>query len=701
MTIEKLMPPLAPHRPTRTTQHGEVREDPYAWLKACNWQEVMRRPDALDGEIRAYLEAENAYARAVMASTEPLQKRLVAEMKARIKEDDSTVPFDDGPFAYYVRYVDGGQHPIYCRRDRAGREEILLDGNAEVRGHTYYAIGAARHSPDHRLFAYSVDTNGSEYFTVRVRDLATGADLADAIESAKGDLVWANDSRTLFCTLLDANHRAHRAIRHRVGAADAIDVIVYDEREPSFFVELDKTESGRFIVVASYDHTTTELRLIEADAPEREPVLVAAREHDVDYDVSDHGDTFYIRTNADGAEDFKIATAPIATPGRDHWRDLVQHEAGRYIRSIHLFVDHLVRFERVDALPRISVRDLATGREHAIAFDEEAYEIGVLPGLEFQTATLRFNYSSMTTPERVFDYDMRTRRRTLRKQQEIPSGHDPSAYVTRRLYATSHDGARVPISILHRKGRPNGSPGPLVLYGYGAYGFAMPASFVANRLSLVDRGFTYAIAHVRGGTDRGFGWYCAGKLAHKPNTFRDFIAAAENLVEAGYACAGDIAIQGRSAGGMLLGAVTNMRPDLFRAVVAEVPFVDVLNTMSDAELPLTPPEWTEWGNPLNDPTVYKLIRSYSPYDNIVARDYPHVLAVAGLTDPRVTYWEPAKWIARLRTCTTGESLKLLVTNMQAGHFSAAGRFDRLNEVALTYAFLLKVFGLSEDERNGA
>jgi oligopeptidase B len=693
MTFEKLMPPLAPRRPERIVQHGEAREDPYAWLKAANWQEVMRRPEALAPDIRAYLEAENAYAHAVMAPTEGLQKRLVAELKGRIKEDDSTVPADDGPFAYYARHVAGGQHPVYCRTDRTGREEVLIDGNAEAAGHSYYLIGTTRHSPDHRLLAYSVDANGSEYFTVRLRDLATGQDLPDAIASAKGDIAWANDSRTLFCTLLDANHRPYRVVRHRIGGAPDAAEVVYDETDPSFFVEVDKTESRKFIVIGSYDHTTTEIRLVDADAPEAPAILVAAREPDVDYDVTHHGGTVLIRTNADGAEDFKIVTAPAATPGRVHWRELIPHRPGCYIRALHVFAGHLVRLERVDGLPRITIRDLAAGAEHAIAFAEEAYDLGILPGFEFATEVLRFSYSSMTTPERIFDYDMRSRTRRLRKEQEIPSGHDPAAYATRRLFATAPDGARVPISLLHRNDSPPGGERPLVLYGYGAYGMAVPASFVASRLSLVDRGFTYAIAHVRGGTDRGFGWYRAGKLAHKPNTFHDFIAAAETLIASGCARAGNIAIQGRSAGGMLLGAVANMRPDLFRAAVAEVPFVDVLNTMSDAELPLTPPEWSEWGNPVEDPATYRLIRSYSPYDNIAERDYPSILAVAGLTDSRVTYWEPAKWIAKLRATATGDSLKLLVTNMQAGHFSAAGRFDRLNEVALVYAFLLKVYGL--------
>ena len=694
-------PPIAPERPNRIVRHGEASDDPYAWLKDPDWRAVMRDPERLDADIRAYLEAENAYAAAATEPTEALRETLFAELKGRIREDESTAPMPDGAYAYYVRYETGGQHPKYCRRrgDDAP-EQLLLDGDREARAHAFFRIGACRHSPRHDRIAYSVDLNGAERFTLRIRDLGAGADLPDRIDDAKGDAAWANDGETLFYTLLDDDHRPHRVFAHVVGTDPAGDRLVYEEQDPGFFVGLERSESGRFIAITAHDHETSEVHLIPADAPEEAPATVAPREPGVRYEVAHHGERLFILTNADGAEDFKIVEAPVATPGRAHWRDWLAHEPGRLLRSILAFGGHLVRCERSRGLPRIVVAELPGGAEHAIAFDEEAYDLRAIRGYEFETTTLRFAYSSMTTPEQTFDYDMATRRRTLRKQQEVPSGHDAARYVTRRLFATGRDGAQVPISLLHRRDTPRDGSAPLLLYGYGAYGYATPAAFSTTRLSLVDRGFVYAIAHVRGGTDQGYGWYLAGKLDRKTNSFLDFIAAAERLIEARYTGPGNVAIHGGSAGGMLVGAVANMRPDLLRAVVAEVPFVDVLNTMCDADLPLTPPEWPEWGNPIDDAAAYRRIKSYSPFDNVAARDYPHMLATAGLTDPRVTYWEPAKWVARLRARKTDDNLLVLKTNMEAGHAGAAGRFDRLREVAFVQAFLLQVFDMAGAEREG-
>ena len=447
------------------------------------------------------------------------------------------------------------------------------------------------------------------------------------------------------------------------------------------------------MVVDAHDHVTSEARLVDAARPDSAPVLVAARDPMTEYDVSHHGDRLIILTNAGGAEDFRIVETPIATPGREHWVDLVPHRPGVLIAGFEVYARWLVRLERENALPRIVVRDLASGEEHAIAFEEEAYSLGLAGGYEFDTDTLRFTYSSMTTPEHVYDYDMRTRKRVVRKVQEVPSGHDPADYVTRRIMAASHDGEAVPVSVLHRKDTPLDGSAPLLLYGYGSYGMSMPASFGTTRLSLVDRGFVYAVAHVRGGTERGYAWYTGGKLAKKTNTFHDFIAAARALAERGFTRRGRIAIHGGSAGGLLVGACTNMAPELFHAVIAEVPFVDVLNTICDDTLPLTPPEWPEWGNPLESEAAYDCIAAYSPYDNVEAKAYPHIIATAGLTDPRVTYWEPAKWVAKLRATKTDDHLLVLHTNMEAGHGGAAGRFDRLKETALVYAFVLQVFGL--------
>ena len=689
-------PPTASRRPNTVMLHGHARTDDYEWLKDPNWQQVMKTPEVLDADIRSYLEAENNFSNAALAPDGALVRELFEELKGRIKEDDSTVPSPDDPYEYYVRYETGEQHPIFCRRrisdEEDAAEEVLLDGNREAEDKAYFRVGSLCHGPDHRHIAYSLDLNGSERFTIQIYDSEADMVLAERIHNAKGDMVWANDSCRLFYAVIDDNHRPYRIMCHEVGTPTTADTLIYEEIDPGFFLSIAPSNSRRFVVISAHDHTTSEVRLIAASASDTIPVLVAPRERDVEYDVSHHGNKLLILTNADGAEDFKIVEAPLTNPGRANWTDWQAHEAGTLIRSVVVFSDHVVRLERVSGLPRIVVTELASSEEHAIEFDEEAYELGILPGYEFDTTTLRFTYSSMTTPQRTYDYNMTSRTRKLRKEQTIPSGHDPGSYVTRRLFVESHDGARVPISVLHHIDTTIDGTAPCMLYGYGSYGMSMPASFSPNRLSLVDRGFVYAIAHIRGGTERGYSWYTAGKLMNKRNTFEDFIAAGEHLAQASYTARGEIAIHGGSAGGMLVGTAVNMRPDLFRAVIAEVPFVDVLNTMCDKNLPLTPPEWPEWGNPIEDKASYDNIRSYSPYDNVVAQGYPAMLVTAGLTDPRVTYWEPAKWVARLRALKTDDNPILLRTNMDAGHGGASGRFDRLEEVGLAYAFVLIAFG---------
>ena len=683
-------PPMAARRPVTVTRHGETMTDDYAWLRDADWRAVMRDPARLTPEIRSYLEAENAYTAAALAGTRDLQAELVAEMRGRIAEEDSSVPHRHGAYEYYVRFETGGEYPIYARRPLPdGAEEIIVHGPSEAEGRSYYRIAACAHSPDHRYAAIAIDPDGSELCRVRIREIATGVDLADTLANAQGDLAWANDGETLFYTMLDAEHRPNRVYRHRLGGAQDRDALIYEEMDTGFYLGLDRSESGRFIQISAHSHSnTTEIRLIDADAPARDPVLVAVRETGHDYDLAHAGDRFFIRTNAGGAEDFKIMETPVDAVGRANWREVVAHKPGRFIRRVDIFRDYLVRLEREGGLPAIVVRKLSDNSETTLAFDEEAYDLGMSRGYEFATDILRISYASMTTPERTIDVDMKTGARTLRKEQRIPSGHDPARYVTRRLWATSTDGVRVPITLLHRRGLALDGHAPLLLYGYGSYGLPIPASFAASRLSLVDRGFVYAIAHIRGGSDLGQRWYLDGKLTKKMNTFRDFIAAAEHLIAEGYTAKGRIVAQGRSAGGLLMGAVANMRPDLFRAILAEVPFVDVLNTICDGSLPLTPPEWVEWGNPVEDEAAYRLMRSYCPYSNVAAQAYPHILAVAGLTDPRVTYWEPAKWVAKLRATRTDSNLLLLHTVMGAGHGGASGRFARLEEVALSFAFAL-------------
>jgi oligopeptidase B len=682
--------PLARRLPFVATYHGIRRVDDYAWLRADNWQAVMRDPAQLDPAIRAHLEAENAHAASVMADTVSLQERLFAEMKGRIKEEDATVPASDGAFAYYSRYVTGGQHPLFCRTPREGGEErVLIDGNALAKPHAYFRISGVAHSPDHKLIAYAVDTKGSEFYAVNVIEAATGKLVDSRITDNNGSLEWANDSKSLLYIWVDDEHRPRKLLRHAIGAEGA-DALIHEQDDPGFFLSIGATQDRRFLLLSVHDHETAEISLIDAADLSPPPRLVAPRESEHDYSVDHHDGRLIILTNSRGAEDYRIVEAPVDSPGQETWREIVPHKPGRLILDVVAHKDFLVRLEREDGLPRIVVRRFDSGAEHDIAFAEEAYALGISDGYEYDTPSLRFTYSSMTTPAQVFDYDMSTRTRELRKTQEIPSGHDPALYVTRRVMAPARDGETVPVSLLCRTETPLDGSAPLLLYGYGAYGMTMPAGFSTNALSLVDRGFVYAIAHVRGGKDKGYRWYKDGKREKKVNSFTDFIAAGEFLAEQGFTARGRILAHGGSAGGMLMGAVANMAPELFLGIIAEVPFVDVLTTMLDASLPLTPPEWPEWGNPIESEVDYQTIANYSPYDNVAAQAYPHILALAGLTDPRVSYWEPAKWVAKLRELSTGDGLILFRTNLEAGHAGASGRFERLKEVALAYTFALKI-----------
>ncbi|WP_219320951.1 S9 family peptidase [Methylovirgula sp. HY1] len=685
-------PMVAKHKQTRQI-HGVVLEDDYGWLRAANWHEVLRDPAALPAEIRTVIEAENAYADSVLSNTAALQELLIKEMRGRIKEDDTDVPYADGPFLYYNRHRPGGQHPIICRRLLSGGdEEILLDGDAQAKGKAFFDLAEARPSPDHRKLAWSFDDKGSELYSVKLRDLAgtqaIGTDRLETIIETDGSLVWSSGSDAFYYVRVDANHRTAQVFRHRLGTDPNADELVVEELDPAWFVHLHESSSRTHAIVTIEDHVASECYLIDLADPAAKPRLVAARAPDLRYTVEPQGGILFIRTNADGAEDFKIVRAPTTDPGRSQWVDEVPHKRGRLIVAMKLFKDYLVWLEREAGLPRIVCRNLASGEDHVVSFAEEAFHLRFEENLGYASNVLRFVYSSMTTPQETYDYDLATHARTLRKRQEISSGHDPALYVTRRLFATAPDGETVPISILHRKDLPRDGTAPLLLYGYGAYGAAMPASFDANRLSLVDRGFVYAIAHIRGGTDKGWYWYIDGKLAKKPNTFSDFIVAARYLIAENYTRTGRIVARGGSAGGMLMGAVANLAPEFFAGIIADVPFVDVLNTMLDADLPLTPPEWLEWGNPIADPEAFAAIRAYSPYDNVAAKAYPPILALGGLTDPRVTYWEPAKWVARLRATMTGGGPILLKTNMGAGHGGPAGRFEQLVEIALQYAFAL-------------
>ncbi len=694
MTKTKRTAPPAPKRvPTVETRHGFEKHDDYKWLKAANWQEVMHKPSALPKDIRAYLEAENDYFNSEMAGTKPLQRKLFAELKGRIKQDDSSVPAPDREWLYYSSYKKGGQYPLYWRMDRNGKgKKLLFDGNALAKGKSYFDIGDIAFTRDQQVAAWSYDDNGSEFYSMKVRDLRTDKDKRDILKNTSGDAVWAADGKSFFYTLQDENHRPLKTFRHVLGTKQADDILVYDEKDTGLFTDVDETASEKFIKISLHDHERSEVWLIDADKPNQRPRMVVSRDEKIEYELQHWEDRFLIKTNAGGAEDYKIVEAPLADPSLKNWKDVVPHRPGIFLVGFGVFKHFMVRLERENALPRIVIRDLKTDAEHSIAFEEEAYSLGFGEMREFDTEMLRFTYSSPTTPSQVFDYNMRTRERVLRKTQEIPSGHNPKLYVARRVLAAAHDGEQIPVTLLYRRTTKLNGKAPLWLYGYGSYGLSMPASFNSNILSLVDRGFVYAIAHIRGGQEKGRRWYKTGKLEHKQNTFKDFISAARHLIKEGFTSEGKIVAQGGSAGGMLMGAVANMAPELFKGIIAEVPFVDVLGTMLDDTLPLTPPEWPEWGNPIESKQAYENIAAYSPYDNVAAKAYPNILAVGGLTDPRVTYWEPAKWVAKLRATKTDKNLLMLKTIMTAGHGGASGRFDRLKEVAEVYAFGLKIVG---------
>ncbi|MEM7248109.1 MAG: S9 family peptidase [Acidobacteriota bacterium] len=685
--------PRADRRPTTFEHHGRTREDAYHWLRVDNWQEVLKDPSKLDPEVRAYLEAENEHAETVLGPLKDLRQSLVSEMRGRIKEKDSSVPAPDGPHAYYVRYDEGGEYPLICRQPReGGDEELLLDVNTLAEATGYCQLGGAGHSPDHRLLAYCCDVKGSEFHELTVLDLETREVIDTPISNTGGGFAWSSDSQHLFYTVLDDNHRPRWIKRHRLGTDPADDPVVFEEKDPGFFLGVGLGDEHRHVIIHAGDHVTSEVHVIPADKPEEAPACIAEREVGVQLELTEAGGMLYLLVREGDQKDGVVYLCPEPGTPRADWPRFLEHRDGVLLGGLLGFKDYLVRLEVVDALPRVIVHRISDADEHAIAFDEEAYALGLVGGNEPDTTTLRFSYSSPTTPRRTFDYDMESRDRELKKEQEIPSGHDPDEYRTERLVAKGHDGAEVPITLLYRKDTPLDGSAPVLLYGYGAYGISQSAGFSTACLSLVDRGFIHAMAHTRGGKDRGYRWYDDGKMMQKKNTFLDYISCAEHLIEKGYTSKGRICARGGSAGGMLMGAIANMRPELFASVAAIVPFVDVLTTMCDDELPLTPPEWPEWGNPLESEEAYEYIQSYSPYDQVSAQDYPNMLVMAGLTDPRVTYWEPAKWVAKLRELKTDDNLLLLRTEMGAGHGGKSGRFEHLEEVAIDYAFAIKAAG---------
>ena len=696
----RIEPPVAARKPVRLQNHGFARVDNYAWLRAENWREVVQDPSRLPPAIRAYLEAENRYADAVQAPLAALRAKLVAEMKGRLQPQDVGVPMPDGPYAYWQKYVAGGEHLVVVRAPRdGGNEEVLVDGNMLAEGKPYFAFGDSRsHSPEHSYFAYTFDDSGSESYTLQVRDLEAKRDLPDVIKQVSG-FAWADD-RTIYYVRHDEDLRARLVYRHRLGTNPADDPLVYEEADLQFTVSVGRTNSGRFVVINTTSSDTSESRIVETANAEGKPWLVQQRLEGLMYGVDDGGDRLTILTNADGAEDYKIVTAPLATPGRENWRDLVPCREGRRIVSADDFAGHLVRLERENGLGRIVIRRKSDGVEHSVLFEAEAYTLQFTAPYEHNSPTIQFAVASPSTPFRTYDYDLETREQVLRHEQQVPSGHDPAAYAVRRVFAVMSDKEEVPITLLYRKDLALDGSAPLFLEGYGAYAHNFAATFDGNVLSLVDRGFIYAIAHVRGGIEKGERWRNAGRGHNKINTFTDFIAVAEHLIKTGYTSRGQIVARGDSAGGLLMGAVANMRPDLFAGIVARVPFVDALNTMLDEELPLTASDVPEWGDPVRDLAAYRNIAGYSPYENVKAQAYPHMLVTAGISDPRVQYWEPAKWVAKLRAMKTNDARIILITQLSAGHSGPSGRFVELDEAALIAGFALDVTGWREPAAPG-
>ncbi len=687
-------PPMAAARPHELETHGDVRVDEYYWLR-----------EREDPEVIAYLEAENAYLAGVMAHTEELQEELFEEIRGRIVEDDSSVPYRDGDYWYYTRYEEGKQYEVHCRRPADGdvfggaagpdAEEVLVDVNEIAEGKEYTSVRPSV-SPDHNILAYAVDDVGRRFYTVRFKDLSTGETLSDEIPDVTANLAWAADSATLFYVRQDPDTlRSYQVFRHRLGKG-AADDLVYEEPDETFSVFLRRSQSRKYLMAVSSHTLRTEVRTLRADDPGGDFAVFEPRGERHEYSVDHLGDRFWVRTN-DGAPNFRLMSTAEDNTGRATWREETPHRDDVLLEGFELFDRFLVLAERRGGLNQLRIKEMGAGgtEGHDLDFGEPTYSAGLGVNPDPASGTLRYVYQSLTTPRSVFDYDPAAREKTLRKQEQVLGGFESADYRTERLWAVAADGTEVPVSVVYRPDqRPAEGGSPLLLYGYGSYGASMDAGFSSLRLSLLDRGFVYAIAHIRGGEEMGRSWYEDGKLLNKKNTFTDFIAAAEHLAAEGYADPDRIYAMGGSAGGLLMGAVFNLRPDLWGGVVAQVPFVDVVTTMLDASIPLTTFEWDEWGDP-REREYYDYMLSYSPYDNVEAKDYPHMLVTTGLHDSQVQYWEPAKWVARLRAKKTDGNLLLLKTNMSAGHGGASGRFDRYRETALVYAFLLDLAGAGE------
>ncbi|GGF17119.1 S9 family peptidase [Echinicola rosea] len=678
--MKRVEAPKAPIKIQEITYHNHTRIDPYYWMN-----------DRENPEVIQYLNKENDFLKANLAHTEPLQEKLYLEMKNRIKEDDESVPYYRDGYFYYTKFVKGGEYPVFCRKKDAlqNREEVLLDVNQIAEGHEYFNVNAITLSYDQQLLAHAEDNIGRRIYTIKVKDLSTDTILTDEITEVTGNMVWANDNKTLFYSKQDPNTlRAFQVYRHTLGTPQEEDILVYEEADETFTCHVAKSKSKDFVFIVSESTVSSETRYLDAHQPTSSFQLIQERERDLEYSVEHFEDHFLILTNHQKASNYKLVKTPVANPQKEHWQDVVPHHQDTLLEGFEVFKQYLVLEERTNGLTKIQIMPWDGTESHYITFDDPTYTAWLGYNPQFDTTSLRFGYNSLTTPSSTYDYDMEVREKELLKQQEIQGGYDPSQYQSERTWAIAPDGTRVPISLVYKMDtfKKDGS-NPLLQYAYGSYGFSTDAVFSSNRLSLLDRGFVFAIAHIRGGQEMGRHWYDDGKMLKKQNTFTDFIACSEHLINERYTSSKKLFAMGGSAGGMLMGTVINMRPELYQGVIAAVPFVDVVTTMLDESIPLTTGEFDEWGNPKSK-DYYDYMLAYSPYDNVESKDYPHLLVTSGLHDSQVQYWEPTKWVAKLRDKKTDKNLLLLYTNMDAGHGGASGRFHALKETAMDYAFLI-------------
>jgi len=669
--------------------HNEELIDNYSWIKQKDWKEVILNPNKLNTQVKKYLDEENLFKENQLKDINDIEKKLFEELKSKIKNEDNSVPKKDGNYLYGYKYNKNSEYPIYYRKNTTNNsEEIILDCEKKSKTHTYFNVASISHSHDHRHVAYNIDTNGSEYFSIFIEDIQKQELLSPEIKNTTGDIVWSLDNNYIFYVRLDQNHRPTKVFKHKIGSNSEKDLLIYEEKDPSFFCSINLSKTKNYLFIRTADHETSEYLFINLKLNEIIPTLFKKRVKKIEYDLEHHEKFFLISTNIDNAKNFKIMISHEESYQK--WEEFIPYEKVNLILDFILLKDWLVRLERTEGSENIIILNLNNKNQHKISFNEEAYNLSLDHGYEYETDTFRYSYSSPTTPKSIFDYDCKSKKQELKKTQEVPSGHNKDDYICKKIFATAHDNEKIPITILYKKDVKLDSNNYLLLYGYGSYGISIPSNFSTNRLSLVDRGIVYAIAHIRGGKEKGYEWYENGKLLNKKNTFLDFISCAEKLCEDKYTSPKKIVAQGGSAGGLLMGYIANERPDLFLGIIAQVPFVDICNTMLDEDLPLTVTEIPEWGDIKNDKKSFLYVKSYSPYDNVKKQNYPHMLVTGGISDPRVTYWEMTKWVAKLRENKTDNNLLLLHMNMTAGHSGASGRFDYLKEIAMEYGFVLKI-----------